>query len=248
MAEDYFCIGDIHGRLDLIKDLLTKFGDSPYYKTHRLVMMGDYIDRGPNGYEVLELVKHLTETHDAIALLGNHEEFMLRYATAGVPDKTNVWFYGGNGGMKTVLSYNNHFEEYGFGHFFNSLAKSGHRRWLESLPLYYETEKVWFSHAPIGVWVNLEPTWKTNRERMLWTYFGNTDKSAYDHGKLALCGHVHALQEYYDTADEKFLEPRIFPKIIFSDTGSGCAPDGRLSGVIITDGKYEGFIQAKPNE
>src|SRR5687767_11201104 len=103
MSENYICIGDIHGRFDLLTDLLGQIDGSPY-KGFRKVFMGDMIDRGPDSFKVVETVKKLTETTDAIALLGNHEDWMMEIVRSGM-SRDSGWFYSNNGGMKTIDSY-----------------------------------------------------------------------------------------------------------------------------------------------
>jgi hypothetical protein len=256
MSDNYIVIGDVHGRMDLLDDLLKQIDEAGIYyanghkeDAHRLVFLGDFIDRGPDSFEVVERVKLLVEHNNAIALLGNHEEFAMDYYRNRIFDKRNIWFYPGNGGMETVKSYTRHFKLYGAGHFFEAFGRSGHAAWLGTLPFFYETEKVWFSHAPIPErWQQWESArgrsssdFRANKELLTWTC-GPDDaegKWEMDHGKLAIYGHVHALLR-------GILLPRIYPQAIYSDTGSGCHPVGRLSAIIVTEGKYIGHMQAIP--
>ena len=46
-----YALGDIHGELGLLEELLQKLPLSP---DDRLVFVGDYIDRGPNAKGVVE--------------------------------------------------------------------------------------------------------------------------------------------------------------------------------------------------
>jgi serine/threonine protein phosphatase 1 len=77
-----YAIGDIHGRLDLLKNLHQQIDrDKSLCKLKRSVevYLGDYIDRGPNSAGV---VSHLiARAHDAqtIFLRGNHEQFLLDF-------------------------------------------------------------------------------------------------------------------------------------------------------------------------
>lgn len=251
--DNYICIGDIHGRFDLLLNILAKVAKR--MDTHKLVFLGDMLDRGPESYEVVETIKHLCEQGQALAILGNHDQFALDYFDKGIFNKQDIWFYGGNGGQKTVDSYTKHYEMYGAGHFFKAFNKSGHLAWLKSLPHFYETEKVWFSHAPIpreevrASFTHREGDFRLDKDLLMWTvgvsaYEGDWE---HDHGKLAVCGHVHALHRWDESGeDERWLLPRVYPKIIYADTGCGCGYMGRLSAIIITDGKYEGYVQAVP--
>jgi len=77
-----YVVGDIHGRLDLLDELLGKIdaelAERPSRKT-LLVSVGDLIDRGPSSSQVVERLR--TYSHEGVRtvfLLGNHEEVLLR--------------------------------------------------------------------------------------------------------------------------------------------------------------------------
>jgi serine/threonine protein phosphatase 1 len=77
-----YVVGDIHGRLDLLDQLLDRIhrevDADPPPKT-LLVFVGDLIDRGPSSAQVVERLR--TYRHPGIRpifLLGNHEEVLLR--------------------------------------------------------------------------------------------------------------------------------------------------------------------------
>lgn len=71
-------IGDVHGHADKLKSLLEILGYSlinGYYKhpERKVLFLGDYIDRGPQIVETLQIVRNMVENEQAIALMGNHE-------------------------------------------------------------------------------------------------------------------------------------------------------------------------------
>lgn len=248
-TENYVVVGDIHGRADLLDALISAVIERGQIPPWRWVFLGDMVDRGPDSFKVVEKVKWLCENNDAIALRGNHEDLMLRYYDGKVVDPYHIWMY--NGGKKTAQSYADAMKMYGAASFFPAFGKSGHAAWIKSLPYYYETERVWFSHAPIPV----EPfrrkaDFRTDVEALTWSWHGNhrVDEGgfAHDHGKLAVCGHVHALQTWDETGNDKWLLPRVYDQIIYADTGSGCSPYAPLSAIFIEDGTYKGYIQAVP--
>ena len=49
-----YVMTDIHGHFDAMKRMLDKIGFS---KEDRLICAGDYIDRGPNSYEMLRWIE-----------------------------------------------------------------------------------------------------------------------------------------------------------------------------------------------
>jgi serine/threonine protein phosphatase 1 len=77
-----YVVGDIHGRLDLLEELLAKIHAElqhhPAAKT-LLVFVGDLIDRGPHSAQVLERLRTYSRPGiQPIFILGNHEEVLLR--------------------------------------------------------------------------------------------------------------------------------------------------------------------------
>jgi serine/threonine protein phosphatase 1 len=92
-------IGDVHGRLDLLRDLLARIArdDSgrPPAKTF-IVMLGDLIDRGPDSKGVIDyLLAHAEGPARMVFIKGNHEELFLRVLD-GDEEVVNDWLtYGG---------------------------------------------------------------------------------------------------------------------------------------------------------
>lgn len=71
-------IGDIHGHADKLKQLLNKFGYSinngAYAHPERKVLfVDDYIGKGPQIRETLQIVKAKVDEGNSIPLMGNHE-------------------------------------------------------------------------------------------------------------------------------------------------------------------------------
>jgi hypothetical protein len=82
----YDLIGDIHGHADELIRLLEGMG---YKNSHgvyrhperRAVFVGDFIDRGPQIREVLQIVRPMVEQGNSFAVMGNHELNALAYHT-----------------------------------------------------------------------------------------------------------------------------------------------------------------------
>ncbi|MBA2500186.1 MAG: metallophosphoesterase, partial [Chitinophagaceae bacterium] len=80
----YDIIGDIHGHAAELKLLLQKMDYKLLngvwqHANRKVIFLGDYIDRGPEIRETLHIVRSMSESGNAIALLGNHEYNAMAY-------------------------------------------------------------------------------------------------------------------------------------------------------------------------
>ena len=69
-------VGDIHGEIEALRNLLTRLGYAPdgsHSEGRRLVFVGDLTDRGPDSPAVVRLVKQFVESGRAQCVLGNHD-------------------------------------------------------------------------------------------------------------------------------------------------------------------------------
>jgi serine/threonine protein phosphatase 1 len=72
----YIIIGDVHGCIDELKQLISILDPS---KEDKLFFIGDLIDKGPDSPAVIKFVKELAVKFTVNLVLGNHEEKFLRY-------------------------------------------------------------------------------------------------------------------------------------------------------------------------
>jgi hypothetical protein len=84
----YDLIGDIHGHADELVQLLEVLGyekaqGSYHHPDRKVIFLGDFIDRGPQIRQVLEIVRPMIEAGHALAVMGNHELNALAYHTEG---------------------------------------------------------------------------------------------------------------------------------------------------------------------
>ena len=71
-----FAIGDIHGCFDSLKELIES--NIKLDKNEKLILLGDYIDRGNKSKKVVDYIINLQEKdYDITPLIGNHELLLL---------------------------------------------------------------------------------------------------------------------------------------------------------------------------
>jgi len=82
----YDIIGDIHGCADELVELLERLGYSQESSVFRhperkVIFCGDFIDRGPQICDVLNICRSMCQQQAALAVMGNHELNALAYHT-----------------------------------------------------------------------------------------------------------------------------------------------------------------------
>lgn len=188
-----FAIGDIHGCVDKLKALMEKIPVDCVNDT--LIFIGDYIDRGPGSFDVVDYLVELKKRHpDIIFLKGNHEDMLQKYL-----EGTDRFTYLFNGGQRTLDSYLNRQNKSEF-----SPIPSNHLDFYKSLVLHYQTEDYLFVHAGLRENVPLD---KQNPEELLWIR-EDFIYSKFDFGKRVVFGHT------------PFAEPLLLPNKIGIDTGA----------------------------
>jgi calcineurin-like phosphoesterase family protein len=189
-----YAIGDIHGRVDLLDDLLARIDTDIAARpiiTPVHVFLGDYIDRGPSSREtVSRLIEH-SETSHSIFLKGNHELLLLR-CLADI-SSFNQWIRVG--GLQTMMSY-----DVAADAMRGDVAKlqialhdrvpQSHLHFFRDLQLSFTCGDFFFVHA--GVKPTVELSRQTEHD-MLWIReeflsFGG------DFGKIIVHGHTRAHQ------------------------------------------------------
>jgi len=101
-----WAIGDIHGRADLLRplveEMLADLARSPAAR-RVLVFLGDYVDRGPQSAQVLDILSDLSIRPglETWFLRGNHEDRLLAFL--GDPEIGRVW--SEYGGRETLSSF-----------------------------------------------------------------------------------------------------------------------------------------------
>ncbi len=104
-----YAIGDLHGRVDLFDKLIARIRadiaahPGGYEGKPMIVLLGDYIDRGPASAQLIERILALSadETIEWRSVLGNHEDAMVAF----LDERSSGQSWGRHGGMTTLASY-----------------------------------------------------------------------------------------------------------------------------------------------
>jgi serine/threonine protein phosphatase 1 len=101
-----YAIGDIHGCVDLLDRMLGMIKaharQAPPVAEQRLVFLGDYIDRGPDSFQVVErLLAGPLPGFATDLLMGNHERMLAQ----ALSDEGLALGWIQNGGRDTLASY-----------------------------------------------------------------------------------------------------------------------------------------------
>lgn len=156
-----YAIGDIHGHrepLARMMDLIEEDVRGRHIKNVKVVFLGDYVDRGPDSAGLLDDLVALKEGGsglDLVFLKGNHENGLLAFLDDPIGTKQYGWLEWG--GIETLQSYGIAVQG-GAMPDETILALSRelgmrfppeHRRFLETLRLYYKCGGFLCVHAGI---------------------------------------------------------------------------------------------------
>jgi serine/threonine protein phosphatase 1 len=170
-----YSIGDVHGCLDKLSELVRRCYDDAAGQPLRYVFLGDYVDRGPDSRGVVQFLMEFQRARGGqdIFLKGNHEDLMLAAADSEFFEER--WL--ANGGTETLESYD-----------LSSAAEIpvDHLNWLRQLPLFFDDGQRFFVHA--GVHPD-RPLDQQDEDDLLWIRkpFLASEK---DYGRLVVHGHT----------------------------------------------------------
>jgi serine/threonine protein phosphatase 1 len=217
-----YAIGDIHGRVDLLNQLLERIGEdlaSRPIATSVLVFLGDYIDRGLASRETIDRLIACAKTHQAIFLKGNHELIALKcLSDAGL---FGSWMRR-LGGTETLLSYGIDPKDFSgedriarLQAAFHKALPQTHLRFFRNLETSFTSGDFFFAHAGVRPGVALSDQKETD---LLWIR-DEFLASNVDFGKIVIHGHTPV------------LEVEVAPNRINIDTGAFAT--GRLTCLVI---------------
>ncbi len=170
----YYIIGDIHGCIDKITSLYEKI-KRKISTDDTIIFLGDYIDRGPDSFTVIEFLLSLAESHPTVFLKGNHESMFLQYVQGG--GNEDIYFY--NGGRRTINSYTRQFGSFH--------VPARHMDFYLGLKLYFEGDNFIAVHGGLNPKIDIIE--RQIDEEILWirdTFF----RAEKRWGKTVIFGHT----------------------------------------------------------
>lgn len=176
-----FAIPDLHGRLDLLEQAMSRILEHVDNQVARIVTLGDYVDRGPDSRGVIEFLMQWSFPNlQLIALKGNHEAMMWEACNNLV--EAEWWIE--NGGNETLASYGGGPR---FGGTLHEIIPHHHLRWIDQLPMVYADLHRVFVHA--GVDPRL-PLHQQSDRTLLWKRYPRGGESG--HGRRHVVHGHHA--------------------------------------------------------
>ncbi len=171
-----YAIGDVHGCFSLLVRLLQLIerdqAARPPCETH-VLLLGDYVDRGPQSRDVCELLHAMAPSPYFHCLRGNHEQTMLD-VLGGSHMALRFWLeYGGvetlaSWGIKQELIEQAHYGEDGEAKLIRAIRSAvppALMMWMRELPTYHLHGDYLFVHAGIRPKLDLD---QQSEDDMLW--------------------------------------------------------------------------------
>ncbi|UYO00562.1 MAG: serine/threonine protein phosphatase [Devosia sp.] len=228
-----YAIGDVHGCREQLEDLQAAIvADASATQGEKwLVMLGDYVDRGPDSAGVLDLLMRPAPAgFRRICLCGNHEQLMLDFVSS--LDLESNWLKWG--GLKTLASYGlsptdlPNMSRKALRQALDYLVPPEHLDFMRGLPVALRLPDVAFVHAGVRPDIAFEDQ---QDDDLIW--IREPFLSTEDHpGYLVVHGHTPE------------SSPTILPHRIGIDT---CAfGGGPLTALRLMPGKPVHFLQAFP--
>ncbi|MGJ8621354.1 MAG: metallophosphoesterase [Yoonia sp.] len=96
-AAPFWAIGDVHGCYDLLAPVLDRLLQTQV----QIVLLGNYINKGPDSAKTLHLIFRAAQTGRVLGLRGNHEDLLLRFMERPQRQAKHFLRYGGNATLQS---------------------------------------------------------------------------------------------------------------------------------------------------
>jgi serine/threonine protein phosphatase 1 len=145
-----YAIGDIHGCLKPLQELLSRL---PLEPSDELVFLGDYIDRGPEPKGVVDYLL-AQRRENWVFLRGNHEQMLLDWLDDSRAVPADVWLQ--NGGFQTLQAYKSRVtrdeaKDPENAKALHEILPAPHAEFFRKTRLSYDTSEAYFCHAGVNL-------------------------------------------------------------------------------------------------
>jgi Calcineurin-like phosphoesterase len=176
-----YAIPDVHGRRDLLDSALDRIANHAGPAPGTVVLLGDYVDRGPHSRQVIErLMRFRSEKFRLVPLKGNHEGMMWQACNKQV--ELNWWIE--NGGDTTLASYR---ELSGAVDISTNIVPRSHLQWISDLKLMHVDRHRVYVHAAVDPEIPLK---QQSERTLLWKRY--PDGYGKGHGRRHVVHGHHA--------------------------------------------------------
>lgn len=203
-----YAIGDVHGCNRTLQALIEKIGPS---SSDELILLGDYVDRGPDSKGTIDFVrKLLAEDLQVTAIKGNHDEMFYDVMYSPAPHYYPVWMT--NGGIETMKSFEaevlSEMEPF----------QKDYAGFLHDLPLQHSVGSFHFVHA--GFNLKTEDVF-ADKHAMLWI------RDWYDEALLAEKLPGTKVIHGHTSSPKTLIESQLEKDSPFLNLDTGCVYKGR---------------------
>lgn len=174
MTQAIYAVGDVHGELDQLEQAIATI-ERDGGSDARIVLLGDYVDRGPDSRGVIDyLIEALATGKRWTCLLGNHDRmfalFMQEVPQSDLRLRVRFsWLHDRLGGKDTLASYCVEASDDDTLLAVHTHARAAvpqaHLDFLASLPYHYQADELLFVHAGIRPGIALE---QQDRDDLIW--------------------------------------------------------------------------------
>lgn len=229
-----YAIGDIHGRLDLLEQLLEMLcGDRQdgMQRETCFIFLGDVIDRGPHSAQVVDRLLDFSASASARFVRGNHEDILLSLLA---DDPAAARQFAHIGGRETAFSYGVTQELYrkcryeDLGRLMRSHIPERHRNFYLNMEEMIEIGDYLFVHAGIDPAVAIS---KQDASRTRWI-------------RDSFTGHAGPFEKVIVHGHSMTMKAQILPHRIGVDTGA--YRSGMLTAVGLEENR-RWLVQARSN-
>jgi serine/threonine protein phosphatase 1 len=190
-----FVIGDIHGEITKLKQLIANLEKQGIDK---LIFLGDYIDKGENSRKTLEYLDKLRKEYNCTFLIGNHEYIWLNFISIRKEKnpKDCEEFILKYGGETTIKDFNmlNLTKDEVLNKLYNPF-----KEFFDSLKSFIITNEFNITHSGVNMELDHKNDWNTfEKKEFLFQRHNFIDSHELINNRITIFGHTAFTYPYVD--------------------------------------------------